>query len=312
MKVIFVNWTRPFFNRKNFDGYKKRTTVDYEGDDYFLAPYEIVMQRAAITSAKKYTKLPLKLITDDAGYEYYKKIDLLRYFDEVDVSLLNELDKTEEINSAQFWTSGKIISICKETPPFIFMDLDLIIKNHLPDWIYDYDTVHTHWEISRSTLFIEHNMLTDYGLNIPEFDNRMLIPNTSLLFMNNQQVLDRYLELHMEIVTKKYDYVPDWLWLMSDQNILGYTLRSLNSKVSQFEDKTFVQFPDISQNKDKPGYFPDWLDIHERDKTRPDFRFEHVWLNKASIGTIPDYQKHKLKEWNKIIDDNGFDKKSLI
>ena len=58
-------------------------------------------------------------------------------FDEVDVDTLETLNKKYEINPSQFWTSGKIISICKETPPFLFMDLDLIIEDELPNWIYN-------------------------------------------------------------------------------------------------------------------------------------------------------------------------------
>ena len=124
MKVIFVNWTKP--------------TSSSEAN--------ILMQKASIISAKKYTGLPIKLYTDTNGYEEFKKNGILELVDEVDTELLNSLDF---VNGDQFWTSGKIISICNEEPPFIFMDLDLILKSELPKWIYDYDLVHTHWEIIR-------------------------------------------------------------------------------------------------------------------------------------------------------------------
>lgn len=308
MKVIFVNWTRPFFERKNFVGYKKHSTFEYSGDDYTLPDYEILMQIASITSAKVKTGFPIKLITDKVGKQYYEKIGLIDLFDEVDVDTLENLNEEYDINPAQFWTSGKIISICKENPPFLFMDLDLIIEEDLPKWIFNYDVVHTHWELSRSFLYIEKYMIDNLGLNIPTFDDRMLIPNTSFLFVNNKSVLDDYLKLHLEIVTKKYEQVPDWLWLMSDQHILGYTIRDLNSKVTSFSDKTYVQFPDNTKNG--VGHLPEWINIPQMNQEIP-VKFEHVWLDKSIIINYPDFKKIRTDKWTKIIVKNGFEHKLI-
>lgn len=308
MKVIFVNWTKPFFERKNFVGYKKHSTFEYSGDDYTLPEYEILMQTASITSAKVKTGFPIKLITDKIGKQYYEKIGLLDLFDEVDVDTLETLNEEYDINPAQFWTSGKIISICKETPPFLFMDLDLIIEEDLPNWIFNYDVVHTHWELSRSFLYIEKYMIDNLGLNIPTFDDRMLIPNTSFLFINNKSVLDDYLKLHLEIVTKKYEQVPDWLWLMSDQHILGYTIRDLNSKVTSFSDKTYVQFPDNTKNG--VGHLPEWINIPQMNQETP-VKFEHVWLDKSIIINYPDFKKIRTDKWMRNVIENGFEHKLI-
>ncbi len=308
MKVIFVNWTKPFFERKNFVGYKKQSTFEHSGDDYLLSEYEIVMQIASITSAKVKTGLPIKLITDKVGRDYYQKIGLLDLFDEVDVDTLETLNEEYNINPAQFWTSGKIISICKETPPFLFMDLDLIIEDDLPNWIYNYDVVHTHWELSRSFLYIEKHMIDNLSINIPTFDDRMLIPNTSFLFVNNKKVLDDYLKLHLEIVTKKYEQVPDWLWLMSDQHILGYTIRDLKSKVTSFSDKTYVQFPD--NQKSGVGHLPEWINIPQMYQETT-VKFEHVWLDKSIIVNYPEFKKLRMDKWIKIVTENGYSHKLI-
>lgn len=303
MKIIFINWTKPFFERKKFSGYKKESTIQYDGDEYFLPPYEITMQIAAITSAKVKTGLPIKLITDTIGKDYYEKINLIDLFDEVDTTTLEDINTNHEINPAQFWTSGKIISICKEEPPFVFLDLDLILNDPLPEWVYKYDVVHTHWELPRSFLFIEKYMVENLGLNIPSFNDRMLIPNTSFLFVNNKQIQQEYLKLHLEIVTKKYDIVPDWLWLMSDQNILGYTLRNLNSKVTTFLDKTYIQFPDMEDNK--VGHLPKWITIPQKHQESP-VSFEHVWLDKTNLINNKNFRDLKLKKWESRIIKNGF------
>jgi hypothetical protein len=308
MKVIFVNWTKPFFERKNFMGYKKHSTYEYDGDDYFIPQHEIIMQIASITSAKTKTNFPLKLITDNIGKKYYEKIGMIDLFDEVDTETLESINNEFNINPAQFWTSGKIISICNEKPPFIFMDLDLILKDELPNWILNYDVVHTHWELSRSFLYIEKYMLDNLGLNIPTFNDRMLVPNTSFLFINNETLLSDYLKLHLEITTRTYELVPDWLWLMSDQHILGYSFRDLNLKVTSFSDMTYVQFPDTE--KDKPGFLPEWIKIEQKFKETP-INFEHVWLDKSKLINNPDYKTKKVSEWKSIINKNGYENKLL-
>jgi hypothetical protein len=303
MKVIFVNWTKPFFERKNFAGYKKYSTFEYNGDDYFLPDYEIIMQMAAITSAKVRTGFPIKLVTDEIGKKYYEKVGLLELFDEVDTNTLETLNDEYDVNPAQFWTSGKIVSICKEEPPFLFMDLDLIIQDDFPKWVFDYDVVHTHWELPRSFLHIEQYMIDGMGLNIPTFDSRMLIPNTSFLFINNSDVLEEYLKLHLEIVTRKYEQVPDWLWLMSDQNILGYTMRSLNSKVTTFHNKTHVQFYDGMV--DGVGYLPQWIDIPQTHNEKP-VAFDHIWLDKSVVNNNEEFRLFKVEQWKQMIIGNGF------
>jgi hypothetical protein len=306
LKIIFVNWTKPFFHRDQSAGYRKTLDAGVSSEEYKIPDHEIVMQIAAITSAKRYGKCPVKLFTDDIGYEYYKKINILSLFDEVDINVLNGINSDSKINPAQFWTSGKIISICKESPPFIFMDLDLIIKDYIPEWIMNYDIVHTHWEICRGPLYINFEQLGRYGIEMDEFDEKMMIPNTSFLFVNDQKILDKYLQLHMKLVDHEYESVPDWLWLMSDQNILGYTIRRLESNVSEITNKVFIQYPDAFHNKEKPGYIPDWIEIDGIIKNNPRLTYEHVWISKGSLINNVKEKTRRVSEWNKIISDNGF------
>jgi hypothetical protein len=308
LKIIFVNWTKPFFYKDKFTGYKTTTTSNISSDEYFLPDHEIVMQVAAIVSAKKFGKCPVKLYTDDCGYEYYKKIGIIDLFDEVDTDLLNKISNNKNINASQFWTSGKIISICKEKPPFIFMDLDLIIKDDIPEWFSKYDVVHTHWEICRGPLYVDGSQFESFGIEMPEINPKMMIPNTSFLYVNNQDLLNKYLEMHIRIVNKKYDNVPDWLWLLSDQHILGYAIRELGSSVSEITNKVFVQFPDDFHHRGKPGYIPDWIEMRDLEINSPSLPYEHVWLMKGALISNHIIRSQKIEEWNKIISDNGFGK----
>ncbi len=306
MKIIFVNWTKPFFHRDKFNGYKKDITLDGDVNEYHLQPYELYMQLAAITSAKKYGGVPVKLYTDTVGYDYYKKIGFSDLFDEIDTDVLDKLDKTL-VNPAQFWTSGKIFSICHEKPPFLFLDLDLIIKTPLPKWLFQYDVVHTHWELLRGFMYIHDYQLNEVKLNMPEFEERMAIPNTSFLFVNNKKMLTKYKELHMRIVNKTYDKVLDWLWLMSDQNILGYTIRHLDLHVGDVENKIFIQFADPQSNQTKKGYISDWMEYDRCTHDTPKIEYEHVWLKKSHIIRNEEYRLEKIEEWKNIIVSNGYE-----
>lgn len=305
MKIIFVNWTKPFFHKKQFNGYKKNyTSFNDEDSGYYLEDYEILMQLTTISCAKKNSNLPLKLYTDNVGYEYYKKIDLLKYFDEVDVDVLNSVNE-DNINAAQFWTSGKIISICKEEPPFIFMDLDLFLLSEIPNWLYKNDVVCTHWELPRNFLYITDYMISHMGLQIPEFDETMLIPNTSFLFINSKETQKRYLELHYEIVHKNYDSVPDWLWLMSDQNILGYVIRNMKLKVSQIDNRVYLQFPDPDNKQGMVGSTPKWTNFDNIVGNNPILEYEHIWLDKSQLVMNPYYKQSTMEKWSNLIISNG-------
>jgi hypothetical protein len=280
MKVIFVNWTKPKDSSES----------------------NVLMQKASIISARKYTGLPIKLYTDTKGYDEFKKNGILDLVDEVDVDLLNSLDF---VNGDQFWTSGKIISICNEEPPFVFMDLDLILKSELPKWIYDYDLVHTHWEIIRGEYYINNNMLNEFNLDIPDFNETMMIPNTSFLYIKDKSITDAYLKYHLEIVNKKYDSVPKWLWLISDQNILGYIIRKLNLNVSEIDSRIYVQFSEDYTNKSLPGFMPGWVNIGDYLKyNQPILEYEHIWLSKCMLKDDNPYKLEKEKEWLEIINNN--------
>jgi hypothetical protein len=305
MKIIFVNWTKPFFHKNQFNGYKKNyTSFSDEEESYHLEDYEILMQLTTISCAKKNTNLPLKLYTDTIGYEYYKKINILKYFDEIDVDVLNSVNE-DTINPAQFWTSGKIISICKEEPPFIFMDLDLFLLSKIPSWLYENDVVCTHWELPRNFLYVTNHMIEHMGLDIPEFDETMLTPNTSFLFINNKEVQKRYLELHYQIVRKQYDNVPDWLWLMSDQNILGYVARNMKINISQIDNRVYLQFPDPHNKKDLVGSTPAWTHFDNMVKNTPILEYEHIWLDKSQLFMNPYYKKSTMEKWTNLIISNG-------
>jgi len=292
-KVIFVNWTKPFF-------YKN------EGKEYDVVDYELLINKVAIISARKFLKVPIKLYTDDVGYSFYEKHNMIELFDEIDVDTLNKHNE-HTLDAGKWWTSGKSIAIGKEESPFLFLDNDFIVQSELPKSIFDYDLVHTHWELHRGKYFVTDELIKEYKVPINNFNQRMLMPNTSFVFMNNKQLQNSYYCNHLNVVLTEYKDIPEWLWLLSDQSILGYCARELNSKVGCIEDKTYLGFSeeqlfsDVSQ-KDC-GYSPMWVDSNSSNIIG-NFKYWHIWLDKFTIQKDLKYRKIVIGKLNNILNEN--------
>ena len=292
-KVIFVNWTKPFF-------YKN------EGKEYDVVDYELLINKVAIISARKFLKVPIKLYTDDVGYSFYEKHNMIELFDEIDVDTLNKHNE-HTLDAGKWWTSGKSIAIGKEESPFLFLDNDFIVQSELPKAVFDYDLVHTHWELHRGKYFVTDELIKEYKVPITNFNQRMLMPNTSFVFMNNKELQNSYYCNHLNVVLTEYNDIPEWLWLLSDQSILGYCARELNSKVGCIEDKTYLGFSeeqlfsDISQ-KDC-GYSPMWVDSNSSNIIG-NFKYWHIWLDKFTIQKDLKYRKTVITKLNNLLNEN--------
>ena len=292
-KVIFVNWTKPFF-------YKN------EGKEYDVVDYELLINKVAIISARKFLKVPIKLYTDDVGYSFYEKHNMIELFDEIDVDTLNKHNE-HTLDAGKWWTSGKSIAIGKEESPFLFLDNDFIVQSELPKAVFDYDLVHTHWELHRGKYFVTDELIKEYKVPITNFNQRMLMPNTSFVFMNNKELQNSYYCNHLNVVLTEYKDIPEWLWLLSDQSILGYCSRELNSKVGCIEDKTYLGFSeeqlfsDISQ-KDC-GYSPMWVDSNSSNIIG-NFKYWHIWLDKFTIQKDLKYRKTVITKLNNLLNEN--------
>ena len=292
-KVIFVNWTKPFF-------YKN------EGKAYDVVDYELLINKVAIISARKFLKVPIKLYTDDVGYSFYEKHNMIELFDEIDVDTLNKHNE-HTLDAGKWWTSGKSIAMGKEESPFLFLDNDFIVQSELPKTIFDYDLVHTHWELHRGKYFVTDELIKEYKVPINNFNQRMLMPNTSFVFMNNKQLQNSYYCNHLNVVLTEYKDIPEWLWLLSDQSILGYCARELNSKVGCIEDKTYLGFSEeqlFSDTSQKDcGYSPMWVDSNSSNIIG-NFKYWHIWLDKFTIQKDLNYRKIVINKLNNILNEN--------
>jgi hypothetical protein len=120
----------------------------------------------------------------------------------------------------------------------------------------------------------------------------------------------------LKVVSAEYKDIPPWLWLLSDQSILGYCARELNCKVGSIEDKTYLAFSEelqhrfdlnshiigygLKEHKRDCGYSPMWIDTNNSN-TVGDFEYWHVWLDKHAIAGCENHRKYAVKELKKIL-----------
>lgn len=296
MKAIFVNWTAPFFYKKDAQGYNHLKMFDLPDDEYDIVDYELLIQEVAVRSAKKYIGLT-KLYTDKVGYEFYEKKGMLNLWDEVDTDTLENFNKEYfEVNPGRFWTTGKSVVIGKEPTPYLFLDLDFIVRGYLPSWVHKYDLVHTQWEIQRGEFFVFEHQLDKIG-GIPDFVQNMMMPNTSFIFMNCDKLRDEYFKKHIDLITRKYDEIPEWLWLLADQGIMGYSARKCKSKVETIENRLYMSYPELPVLGPKlPGKGLFWVKDPNRVDHVENLDYYHVWLEKYYYKTDIEFRTKKMEE----------------
>ena len=297
MKAIFVNWTKPFFYKEDAQGYNRMKMADLSDEEYDIVDYELLIQKVAVTRAKKHIG-KTKLYTDKIGYEFYAKNNLLGLWDEIDIDTLENFTKENpDVNPGRFWTTGKSVVMGQEPVPFLFLDLDFIIRSDLPKWIYDYDLVHTQWEIQRGEFFVFESEINKYG-GIEDFVQNMWMPNTSFIYLNDEKLRDDYLKKHLSIIKRDYDYIPEWLWLLADQGIMGYSARKFNSKVETIENRIYLSYPEQLHPK-LVGHGLFWLKDPDRKDHEENLEYEHIWSNKRSFKVDEEYRNMRVSELEK-------------
>lgn len=302
MKAIHVNWTAPFFHKERLRGHGFKVFRDLKNEIEYIQPnYSLLI---TVLSALWWKKLngPIKLYTDDTGKEYYENVGILDIYDEVDTETLNNY---KGIDPAHFWTSGKIHCLLQEKEPFVFLDQDFIVRSKIDENEFlKYDLTIPHWEIPRGYYYFTEEQFKkeishcEYPQN---YNANSLVPNTSFLWFNNLDLIHDYLKFHEDLVCEEGIEVPEWFWLLTDQGILGHTIREGNYNVSSISDRVFLSDSDHS-GKDKRhiGLAEPWfkfVDGNDYDKCS----WEHLWYIKAVFASNPELKNSYVERYTNEI-----------
>ena len=80
MKGVFVNWTKPYIERKRLRGYAFKVYREQESDEYMTTDEEILFTILSVGYWKKFNG-KTKLYTDKIGLYYYLKNNMLSLWD---------------------------------------------------------------------------------------------------------------------------------------------------------------------------------------------------------------------------------------
>jgi len=276
MKGVFVNWTKPYIERKRLRGHAFKVYRDMESDVYTTTDEDLLYTILSVGYWKKFNGTT-KLYTDKEGLRYYIKNNMIDLWDEIDVKTLEEYDN---VDAGQFWTSGKSYCIGLEKAPFCFMDLDFFIREKLPDWVFNSDITIPHWEIPRGYYYPTKEQYSEVKHWTPPADYvyNMLIPNTSFLYINNEKVQKEYLKTHQEAVGTRNE-VPEWFWLVTDQGLFGQAMRRLDVNVQTLTDKVFLA--DNEWEPTKVGMATSFFYQINHDKSKDKLDWQHIWFKKV-------------------------------
>ena len=300
MKAVYVNWSQPFLKREKLRGHGFSVFKNLEETSYYKPEYEILYTILSVSYWKKFNGVA-KLYTDKIGKEYYEKMGLLSLWDEVDTETLEEFNKLD-IDGGVFWTSAKSYCIAKEKGPFVFSDLDFIMRQRVPSFFYQGEVSIPHWEIPRGYYYPTEKELSslDHWKPFEGFSQRMLVPNTSFLYVNNSYLQDLYWKRQYELVNTKEE-VPEWVWLLSDQGLFGQSIRTLNLQTATLTDRVF-----LSENEgwshDAEGWADMWYFPHRADLSKETTDWEHVWLAKVAYTFNENFKQQEISRYIQEID----------
>ena len=287
MKVVFVQWTAPYFQREQSAGYNKEKLN--EVTHFELLDYEQEFQKLSALKAKKHVGETI-LYTDTHGLAYLKSVGMVKYYDSINTTLLDSLDYDNI--AGKYWTTGKSYVISQIKGPFIFCDLDLYINERVDvDSLSKYDLIHNQWELERSKFYVDDKLP---NLNLPYSYSNMLYPNTSFLYINNSELQKEYWKLHKAVIEgNNFDPKDECLWLLADQGILGYAARHLKCKIGTLEKDIFISETNFNQEDLKYGAIPKYLPGNENDHIK--INYHHIWLTKRLIRTNSKLRKEFIQ-----------------
>jgi hypothetical protein len=132
MKAVYVDWHLP----------RKMKGVEIPVKKH----WEVVMIIRTAYFSREVNGFSPVLYCDQATYEYYESLDLIKHFDEVFPVLPNDPSEID-FDPTVFWAAAKFLAIEKCDSPFIMIDLDAEIRFKIhPD---KHDAFFAHYELVR-------------------------------------------------------------------------------------------------------------------------------------------------------------------
>ena len=245
LDAFHSNWTAPFFRLK-----KERK--------YYVEDFEILTTMLSALEWQK-TNGNIKMVTDEAGAEFYRKIGIDSIWNlGIDDSLGRDMDK--EIDPKIFWAAGKIKALKKQNVPCIMIDTDFIV-----------------WK-----------SLKKKGYNIDRKFNWQVKPfNTALAYINDKKFLDFYTESSLNFMKNLIDSEDRLInMVFAEQRMFSMCAEKLN-----LQPKELMPLEELSKSKQE--YFTHVWGL--KDIMRKDFNVRKRFCKRCIeriIDDFPQYEKN--------------------
>lgn len=194
IKAVYVDWHAP----KKFRG----------AISPVKSPWEIALIIRSTYFSKEANSWSPVLYCDEVTYEYYKKIDLLKHFDEVKPILpLDNIGFDPNV----FWAGAKFIAMLDCDSEFVMMDLDAEVRFNID--LSGFDAFFTHYEgiIPGDIKFYpdpEYLDTSGFLKNKHSFEWGHKALNTCIFYIKDFNLAREYAESAMEFINNVGDINP--------------------------------------------------------------------------------------------------------
>lgn len=218
MLAIHSTWTKPRI---------------YSTDTFFIEDFDLL---TTILSALKWREMngEIKMITDLAGYEFYKSRGMLDIWDEITTELDNIPDS---INPNMFWAAGKLFALQAQQAPAAVIDTDFIVWDRIAfDNLGDLTVIHDEEIYPDVYPDIHHFKMAQGYIFDPELDWRVRPVNTAFYVIKNEELKKKYTEDAIEFMNSALDGDNLTYMVFAEQRLMAMTAQRMGIAVKTLSD----------------------------------------------------------------------------
>lgn len=234
----------------------------YSTGGFFIEDFDIL---TTILSALKWREKNggIKMVTDSAGFEFYKSRGMCGVWDEITTELD---DIPDSINPGMFWAAGKLFALKMQSAPVAAIDTDFIVWDRLAfDNMSDISVIHKEEIYPDVYPDIHHfNMKQGYIFD-PDLDWREYPSNMAFYFIRNEELKNSYTDAAIEFMENSLDGDNLTYMVFAEQRLISMLAKKLNTEINALSspEKLF---------KDGERYFTHTWGMKQQMRDMPELR----------------------------------------
>jgi hypothetical protein len=230
----------------------------------------------------------IHLYTNEAYLETLKKWKIDTVYDHIDTETLKEVDT---VDKKTYWAFGKIHVASKIKEPFVLVDNDLWLEGYL-DLDKSFDYIGYHYE---NFVESDESHYIDFDRFIPQkwigrWDRNLLVTNTALLYIRNQDLIQKWYQTAKEIaeldLVKDVESVKKMIFV--EQRLLPMLAHEMRLNYTTFLKPIYQSRPSFEIDGSEWDPHPsEWTDEY-----RGEFqKIRHIWGLKKLFSEYEDIRQ---------------------